>query len=190
MTKTQSPAFAPILKEVFLFLDSEKIPYFIIGGVAVGILGDPRFTYDLDIDIFLKKDKLSHFLGHAHKAGFRLDEKQATADVATFGTFRMFKGDVQVDCIIASTPFEESALKRSTKMDLFDTTVSVPSPEDLILLKLVPGRPKDLMDAESVVLRHSDTLDKKYIENWVKKICDEAEDFRIWRDLQALLRKL
>ncbi len=190
MTTAQSPAFAEILKEVFVFLDAEKISYFIIGGVAVGILGEPRFTYDLDVDIFLDKTKLPQFLEHAGKTGFRLDVKQATEDASSFGTFRMFKGDVQVDCIIASTPFEDSALKRSAKMNLFDTTVSVLSPEDLILLKLVPGRPKDLMDVESVMLRHGTSLDKKYMEEWAKKICDEAEDFRIWRELQALLKKI
>jgi hypothetical protein len=190
MTKAQSPAFSVILKEVFTFLDAEKIPYFIIGGIAVGVLGDPRFTYDLDVDIFLDKTKLSQLLEHADKAGFRLDKKQATEDAACFGTFRMFKEEVQVDCIIASTPLEDSVLARSQKMELFDTTVSVPTAEDLILLKIIPGRPKDLMDAESIMLRHSNSLDKKYLEEWAKKICDEAEDFRIWRELQALLKKI
>lgn len=190
MSSSHSPAFVDAIKEVFDFLDSEKISYFIIGGVAVGILGDPRFTYDLDVDIFLSKDALPQFLKHAHKSKFRLNEKQSLSDATSFGTFRMFRGDIQVDCIIASTPLEDSVLERCKRMELFDTTVSVPTPEDLILLKIIPGRPKDLMDAESVVLRHGNSLDKTYLETWAKKICDEAEDFRIWRDLQALLKKI
>lgn len=190
MTPKTPATFETTLKEVFVFLSAERIPYFVIGGVAVGILGEPRFTYDLDLDILLAKDKLSGFLKHALKSGFRLNEKQSTEDVTTFGTFRMFKGDVQVDCIIASTPLEDSVLKRATNTDLFDTIVSVPTPEDLILLKIIPGRPKDIMDAESIVMRHGLKLDQKYLEDWAKKICDEAEDFRIWRNLQDLFKKL
>lgn len=190
MNSSHSPAFVDALREVFNFLDSEKMPYFVIGGVAVGILGEPRFTYDLDVDIFLSKDSLPQMFEHARKAGFRLDETQAISDAKTFGSFRMFRGDVQVDFIIASTPLEDSVLRRCTKMELFEATVSVPTPEDLILLKIIPGRPKDLMDAESIVLRHGPSLDKNYLETWAKKICDEAEDFRIWRDLQSLLKKI
>jgi hypothetical protein len=45
------------------------------------------------------------------------------------------------------------------------------------------------MDAESIVLRHGKTLDVTYLETWAKKICDDAEDFRIWRELKTLLQK-
>ncbi|HJT25313.1 MAG TPA: hypothetical protein VJ873_12105, partial [bacterium] len=60
------------------------------------------------------------------------------------------------------------------------------SPEDLILLKLIPGRTKDLADVEAIVARHGGSLDKKYLRSWAEKIGDMAEDMRILRQLKNL----
>jgi hypothetical protein len=50
-SKSPSLGFESTLKEVFDFLTQENVSYFVIGGIAVGILGEPRFTYDLDLDV-------------------------------------------------------------------------------------------------------------------------------------------
>lgn len=41
------------------FLEKEKIPYLLIGGLAVGVLGEPRMTQDVDPIIFIPKKLLS-----------------------------------------------------------------------------------------------------------------------------------
>ena len=46
----------------------------------------------------------------------------------------------------------------------------------MILLEIIPGRDKDLLDAKSIVLRHKGKLDTDYLETWATKLCDEAED--------------
>ena len=38
-------------KKLISFLNKEKIDYSIIGGGAAGILGEPRLTGDIDVDI-------------------------------------------------------------------------------------------------------------------------------------------
>ncbi|MDA2923410.1 hypothetical protein MYX65_01930 [Acidobacteria bacterium AH-259-L09] len=171
-------------------LESSEIPYFVLGGLAVGVLGEPRFTYDVDLDIQLSKDEVPSLLAKAQKVGFTVDLNQAQQDVASFGTFRMCYEQVVIDCILASTPLEEQVLKRRQKRPLFEIDTYLPTPEDLILLKIIPGRPKDLVDAESIVLRHGTNLNRAYLEDWAKRICEEAEDFRIWRTLQDLLKKI
>lgn len=60
--------------------------------------------------------------------------------------------------------------------------------EDLILLKLIPGRPKDLLDVESICLRQGGRLDIDYLTRWARTICDESEDFRILRQLKKYLK--
>ena len=63
-----------------------------------------------------------------------------------------------------------------------------PTPEDLILLKIIPHRAQDLLDAEKVVLRHKRSLNIKYLKDWAKRLSDEAEDLRIYNELQRLLK--
>lgn len=191
MTAPHRPtdALFAAIRQSIQFLEKERIPHFLLGGLAVGVVGEPRFTYDVDFDIFVSRQAAAHVLNKFAAADFRIDLKKATADVARFGSFRIHYDTVPIDCILASTALEQSALKRARKKTVFPgCKVYVPSPEDLILLKIIPGRPKDVMDAESIVARHGTRLDRKYLERWARSICDDAEDFRVWHRLQKLLQ--
>ena len=47
---------------------------------------------------------------------------------------------------------------------------------------------KDIADVEGLIARHGDKLDKEYLKAWAMKLCDEAEDMRIWTVLEELLK--
>ena len=51
-----------VYKKIVSFLNKEKVEYIIIGGIAAGILGEPRSTCDVDIDILLPRDKIGGFI--------------------------------------------------------------------------------------------------------------------------------
>lgn len=180
-------AFKQAIHKIIRFLDKEKIPYFVLGGLAVGVMGEPRFTHDIDLDIFLQDQETGIFIKRLKKASFKFNAKQAMLNASQFGTFRLSYKMVQIDIIIASTALEREALRRKRRVDFFDLITCFPSPEDLILLKLIPGRPKDLLDAESVVIRQKGKLDASYLEKWARHICEEAQDFRILNQLKKML---
>lgn len=176
-----------LLKKIVTLLDREGLDYFCIGGLAVGLLGEPRMTQDIDLILFIDKQELSGFLKKARKAGFVFSEKQAIYDANRRGAFKLVFCGLWVDIIIASTEFERSALGRRKRVKLAGVEIFLPSPEDFILLKIVPGRDKDLLDAKTVVERHEGRLDKKYLEKWAQALSDEAEDMRIWTVLKKLI---
>ena len=167
-------------------LESEKIPYLLIGGLAVGILGEPRMTRDIDLIIFTSKSSIPVFLKSLKKAKFNFSPAVAQKNVQLKGAFRVTFEDLWVDFIVSSTDFENSAFKRKIKVKLLGKSVNIPSPEDLILLKLIPGRERDILDVKSIIERHRSKLDKRYLENWAQKLSDEAEDLRIWNILKKL----
>ena len=173
--------------KIIRFLEKQKLDYFILGGLAVGVLGEPRFTQDLDLDLFLKKESVSDFLKQLQKAKFQIKVKEALSTAKIFGSFYFFCNDLQVDIILASTSLEQEALKRKRQITLFGKKMYFPSPEDLILLKLVPARPKDLIDAETIALSHKGKLDKKYLLKEAEKLCEEAEDFKLMHRLNKIL---
>lgn len=187
--KSENNLFEKAIQKTIRFLEKERIEYFILGGLAVGIMGEPRFTCDLDLVIFLKTDEVGLFLQRLKKASFKVDLKRATLTASQFGTFRVFYNKIQIDMIIASTQLEKEALQRKKRITFFGKKTSFPSPEDLILLKLIPGRPKDLIDAESIIIRNKNKLDTSYLENWAQRICEEAENFRILNQLKKMLEK-
>jgi len=62
-----------------------------------------------------------------------------------------------------------------------------PSPEDLILLKVLAGRDKDMLDAAGVARRHGKRLDVGYLHHTLRSICELAEDMGPWTRLQRIL---
>lgn len=176
-----------VYKKVVNFLKKEKYNYMVIGGIAAGIMGEPRVTGDVDIDILLGKDEIADFLNKAKKAGFKFDAKACKARVGAIGTLQIYYGDYHIDFIIASTGFEKEAFSRKQEIRLYNIKAFFPTPEDLILLKLVPGRPQDLLDVQRIMDRHRKNLDVKYLQGWARCLSDEAEDARIVNELQKLL---
>ena len=177
-----------VYKKVVTFLNKHKHKYIIIGGIAAGTLGEPRVTGDVDVDITIGREDIPDFLAAARKAGFKLSKSRCLDSVEQTGTFQIYFDDFHIDFIVASTDLEAQACQRRKAIKLYGLRAFFPSPEDMILLKVIPGREKDLLDARSIVLRHKGKLDTKYLKAWAKKLCDEAEDMRIWNELKRLLK--
>jgi predicted nucleotidyltransferase len=175
-----------LYQKTLKILEKEKIPYLLIGGLAVGILGEPRMTQDIDLILYISKSAVAAFLKRLKKEHFSFAPGTIENDLKLKGAFRISYGDLWVDFIVASTDFENSAFKRKIKIKLLGKEVNIPTPEDLILLKLIPGRERDILDVKSIIERHKRKLDKRYLENWAQKLSDEAEDLRIWNTLKKL----
>ena len=177
-----------VYKKVVTFLNRRRYKYLIIGGIAAGTLGEPRVTGDVDVDIILAQDDIVDFLDKAKKDGFKVSKEKCVNTAKQTGTFQINYGDFHIDFIIASTDFENQAFERRKIIKLYGIKAFFPTPEDLILLKIIPGRKQDLLDADKVVLRHKEKLDINYLRSWARKLCDEAEDMRIWNELNRLLK--
>jgi hypothetical protein len=174
-------------KKTIKFLNDSGYDYIVIGGIAASTIGEARVTADVDVDIVMKKEALPDFLKKAKKAGFRLSIKKCIESAEQMGIFQISYGDYHIDFIIASTDLETQACARRKAIQLHGVKAFFPTPEDLILLKLVPGRARDIGDIEGLIARHGNKLDNKYLKTWAMKLCDEAEDMRIRNELKKLL---
>ncbi len=176
-----------VYKKVVTFLNRGKYKYLIIGGIAAGTLGEPRVTGDVDVDIILDQEDVPDFLAKAKKAGFKVSPKKCLRTAEQTGAFQINYGDFHIDFIIASTDLEKQAFNRRKTIKLYGIKAFFPTPEDLIIFKIIPGRKQDLLDAERVVMRHAGKLDTEYLKTWARKLSDQAEDMRIWNELERLL---
>ena len=176
-----------VYKKIVSFLNKEKVEYIIIGGIAAGILGEPRSTCDVDIDILLPRDKIGGFIKKLKEDGFKIEEQKCLKRAAEIGVFQIGYGGFHIDFIIASIELEKEAFRRSKIVELYGLKAFFPSVEDFILLKIVPGRGQDIVDIEKAILRHRDKLDTKYLLGWAQKLSDEAQDMRIYNDIKTLI---
>jgi hypothetical protein len=71
--------------------------------------------------------------------------------------------------------FERDAIHRATRVVFGDREVCVVTPEDLLLMKMISDRPRDLADAEALTRRRAHTLDRAYLEPRVREFAESLD---------------
>jgi len=181
--------FDSFCRFAFTFLEERGIRTLVIGGLAVIVVGEPRMTADADAVVFVSPTEVDSLIREAVEAGFELREDVERRRFEETGTIRFRKGRFQIDLITASLPFEETAYERASFHELFGIRLRFPSPEDLILFKILAGRDKDILDAKGVARRHEGRIDVAYLERTLQPICELAEDASLWNRLEKVLAR-
>jgi predicted nucleotidyltransferase len=161
--------FEELLARLARELGLAQIPYMVIGGQAVQVYGEPRLTKDIDITLGLGIDGVDRVLAVCRSA--RL--KPLADDVERFARDTMVipaqdqSSGIRVDFILSFSDYERQAIDRATKVMVGPTPVRFAALEDLVVHKLVAGRPRDLEDAR-IVLAKNPKFDRAYIERWLE----------------------
>jgi hypothetical protein len=143
----------------------------IYGGLASSLWGEPRYTQDVDLVLFLPERRAQAFLRAAARNGFSVDEDLAIQQLQVSGWARLPFGGPKspwhLDLALGDSPFDKSAFARRRQVKLFDRAAWVASPEDLLLYKLVSDRDQDRIDSAAVVKRQA-ALDLAYLRKWAR----------------------
>ncbi len=75
---------------------------------------------------------------------------------------------IRVDFIFSFSPYEKQAIERARDVKLGRTSVKFASLEDVVIHKVIAGRPRDIEDIKSILLKNPE-YDSDYIEQWLKK---------------------
>jgi len=169
----------PELNDALLMLSSwltdHGVGHIVIGGFAVTVWGEPRFTRDLDVTVSVPPDKFAETI-HLISSRFTSLAQDPVKFATETRVLPIMVESVPVDLIFAALPYEEDAIARAHPIKLHNGTVPVCSPEDLILHKIVSQRPRDHEDIEGVFrYRHSE-LDYSYLDPRVEELADALSD--------------
>ena len=161
----------------------------IIGGIAASLLGKPRFTADVDAVFLLELNELPHLLEESAAQGLeaRIADVEAFARQNRVLLLRHTASGIDIDISLGILPFETEMVERSQRVTIGSLQLRLPTPEDLIILKAVAHRPKDLLDIEAVIASQPD-LDQERIRYWVKQFAEALEMPELWDDLEARLK--
>ena len=161
-------------------LTARRIPYVVIGGMAVQHWGEPRLTVDVDMAILLPPGGEQRQLQEIATAfpprlkdavAFALELRVLPVDVPGAGP---------ADLTLALPGFEEEAIARAIDYELGPgRSVRLSTAEDLAGYKCGARRPQAVLDIESVVARQSDRLDVERIRRWVREFARLTEDREI-----------
>lgn len=162
----------------------------IIGGVAVSLLGQPRYTADVDAVFLLSTQEIPNFLEHARSENLtpRIPNAEEFAKKNRVLLLRHSTSEIDVDISLGMLPFEEEMIGRGSVKSFAGISARLPTPEDLIVMKAVARRPKDVEDIRTIVEKHPD-LDKSRIEFWVKNFAELLEMPELWGEIEKILTR-
>jgi hypothetical protein len=95
---------------------------------------------------------------------------------------------VPIDINQARLPFEEAATRKAKTKRYGGISIPLPTPEDLIVMKAVAHRPKDLEDIRGIVESQAH-LDTAYIRKHVQDFGHALDMPEFWRDISRLFKK-
>ena len=150
-------------------LDEDGLPYALGGALALAAWSAPRQTTDVDIAIFVDARSLTRVVDALERAGALVDRGDATRRVAAAGLFMARLGQTRNDVFLATHPVHADMERRRRRAELLGAPLWFLSPEDIALMKLFYGRPKDIVDLERLFAAQP-AMDVSYIRSWLERI--------------------
>ena len=162
----------------------------VIGGLAVSVLGEARYTEDIDAMFLLSIQDIPKFLEAAKEEGIepRIENAVEFARKARILLLRHIITNTNIDISLGIMPFEQEVIERSS-IHQFDDALQVrlPTPEDLIIMKAIAHRPVDLGDIRTLAMKYTQ-LDLDRIKSWVKDFGEALETPELWSQIEQVLQ--
>jgi hypothetical protein len=158
--------FERLLKRIAGQLKKASIPYMVIGGQAVLLYGEPRLTRDIDITLGIGVNGLEKVKRVIQAVALIIlikKEKDFVERTMALSTLDK-KSGIRVDSIFSFSSYERQAIERGKNIQLGRVLVRFASLEDVIIHKVIAGRPRDIEDVESMLLKNP-KYDRRYIED-------------------------
>jgi hypothetical protein len=163
-------SFRSALADLMSWLDAAYIPAMVIGGVAASVLGRPRLTQDVDALAILAEKDWQKAIDTATKFGItpRIKDALEFARRSRVLLLRHAESGIDLDVTFGGLPFEESAVNNCRLHDVGGIQVKLPRVEDLLVMKAIARRPKDLEDIRGLLAAHPEA-DIPATRRWIRE---------------------
>ncbi|HJQ81222.1 MAG TPA: hypothetical protein VJ828_14780 [Lacipirellulaceae bacterium] len=148
------------------------VPYAVMGGLAVRAHGIPRPTYDVDLAILVDRQQLAAVINEIRQLGYDVAEQYDKGWVDSVSGLPFIKAatfiegrSLVADIFLAETDFLRSLISRRIRDTVNGFEAWLVTAEDLILLKLIANRPRDIADIVDVLTMQL-CLDDAYLRLW------------------------
>lgn len=165
-----------LLLRTVTILDALKIPYMVTGSFAVNFYGIPRTTHDIDLVVQIQVGEVEG-LARQFPTDFYVDVemmRQAITQQSMFNVIDPTSGLKLDFWILKRDAYDIERFRRRQPQQVFGHTIWMPTPEDVILSKLLwykeAQTDKHLNDARGVWAIQKETLDLTYLREWASKL--------------------
>jgi hypothetical protein len=145
--------------------------WYVFGAQAVIAYGVPRLSADVDVTIELDPDNPEHFARDMDSAGFvlRVADPDFVRRTRVMPFVHVATG-MPLDIVLAGSGLEQEFLDRARDVNLGGAIVPLLDPEDLVIAKVLAGRPKDIEDARGLWQLHGPRLNAQRIRDVLRQL--------------------
>ncbi|OIP37943.1 MAG: hypothetical protein AUK47_12835 [Deltaproteobacteria bacterium CG2_30_63_29] len=138
------------LADVF---DRRGLRWVVFGAQAVTVRGAPRATQDVDVSLEVERSELGAVVSELQVAGLHHRYPELADELLESGAVLplLHTSGMEVDLVLAGSGLEALALSRAERMLLDGISVPVAQATDLVVMKVLAGRGKDLDDVRALL---------------------------------------
>ena len=168
-----SPAAADLLADLAPVL-ARWGRWYLFGAQAVVAHGVPRLSADVDVTLLLDPVEPEQFAAEMRAAGFelRLSDPEFVRRTRVM-PFLHVRTAMPLDIVLGGPGLEEEFQKGARGVAMGQTTVPVIDVADLLVAKILAGRPKDIEDAAALWRLHGNRVDVAHVEHLLR-LLEEA----------------
>lgn len=140
------------------------------------LYGEPRLTAGIDITLGATLDQLTKVLEAVEAIGLRplVDPEPFVRETMVLPCEEPDSA-IRVDFIFSDSPYERQAIERGRPVSFEGIPVRFASLEDVIIHKVIAGRPRDLEDVRTMLIKNPD-FDAAYVRGWLDQFGDALDE--------------
>jgi hypothetical protein len=177
------------LQRIAAELNRAGIPFMLTGSFASVFYGSPRSTQDIDLVIAVNAAQIRTFLETLPSDEYYVEVDAALEALKRESMFNIIdlKTSWKIDMIIRkSRAFSQEEFSRRRLSNVEGVSLHVASAEDVILAKLewakLGASQRQIDDAAGILKLRGDSLDRPYLDKWVRELGLTKE----WSDAQRM----
>lgn len=157
----RSSPLAELLAALAAVFRTFGLRWYVFGAQAAILHGAARLTADVDVTVELGPRPIADLVDALRTAGFapRVSDVAAFAERTRVIPLVHETTTIPVDVVVAGPGLEETFLAHAEDRAVGDVRVPVASAGDLVVMKVLAGRPKDLEDVVAVLRANRDRID-------------------------------
>ena len=172
-------------------LESLGMRWYLFGAQAVLLYGGARLTADVDATV-AAGDRPTALLVTAlavHGFSLRVGDVHGFVERTRVLPLLHDASGMPLDLVLGGPGPEELFLARAVTRQMEGVSVPVAAAEDLLAMKILAGRPKDIEDSRAIIAALGDRLDVSLARNTLRELEAALDQSDLLPALEDLLRR-
>ena len=146
-------AFGDTLRALDNAFRARAVEWYVFGAQAVALRGAPRATQDVDVTVSVRRNCIPALMEALESQDIRHRYPDMADELLAHGAVLplVHRSGMEIDLVIAGSGLEVIALERATTIAVEGLDVPVAHATDLVVMKILAGRGKDLDDASALM---------------------------------------